>query len=154
MSFFTEVIQPDPRFLSTSRIADLALLEPVFRGKVQRIVIDAASQGIVLSPFETYRSQTRQELLFAQGATKLKTVGVHHFGLACDLVQIVEGEWSWKPSYAFLGPLALKYGLVWGGDWGEPTVQHKFVDADHVQAIAVEDQGRLFNGSWYPDLAV
>jgi hypothetical protein len=31
--------------------------------------------------FETYRSQERQQVLFEQGATQLRTVGVHHHGL-------------------------------------------------------------------------
>lgn len=150
MSFYTEVLQPDTLFTCDKRVANIDLLEPVTRGRVQRIIDDAAAQGVILSVFETYRSQNRQELLFTQGATKLKTVGVHHYGLACDLVVLLGGEPSWKPSYAFLGPLARKYGLVWGGDWGTPG-PHKFVDSDHVQRIAVEDQGRLFNGSWYPD---
>jgi hypothetical protein len=149
-NFYTDVISIDPRFASTVRIYDLALLEPVTRQAVQNIVAAAAAQGLDLMVFETYRSQTRQSLLFNQGASKLRTVGVHHYGLACDLVRLVNGEPSWKVDYSFLGPLANAEGLVWGGDWGAPGVRHSFVDSDHVQRCTVEEQAGLFAGTWYP----
>jgi len=144
-NFFIDVIQKDIRYHSNARIADLALLEPVTRQAVQNIVRDAAALNLPVMVFETYRSQERQALLFAQHATQLQKVGVHHYGLACDLVRLVDGEPSWKASYTFLGMLAHRYNLVWGGDWSS------FIDADHVQRIAVSDQPRLFAGIWYPD---
>jgi D-alanyl-D-alanine carboxypeptidase len=151
MSFYTDVIQSNPLFGSPNRVADLDLLEPVTRDAVQQIVADAAKQGIKLMVFETYRSQQRQTELFNQGATKLRTVGVHHFGLACDLVKDINGQPSWKGNFDFLKDLAENNGLIWGGDWGNDTVVHSFVDSDHVQRINVSDQAKLFNLSWYPD---
>ena len=47
--------------------------------------------------------------------------------------------------------LAENNGLIWGGDWGNDTVVHSFVDSDHVQRINVSDQAKLFNLSWYPN---
>jgi hypothetical protein len=85
-NFYTDVIARDHRFHTTKPIGDLALLEPVTRAKVQQIIADAAAKGIKLMVYETYRSQERQQLLFDQKASQLKTVGVHHYGLACDLV--------------------------------------------------------------------
>jgi D-alanyl-D-alanine carboxypeptidase-like protein len=151
MSFYTEVIQPNPLFTSTKRIADLGLLEPDTRAAVEQIIRDAASKGIKLMVYETYRSQERQTELFNQGASKLRNVGVHHFGLACDLVKDVNGEPSWKGDFGFLKDLAEDNGLIWGGDWGNDTIIHNFVDADHVQRINVADQAKLFDLSWYPD---
>jgi hypothetical protein len=151
MSFYTETIQQDPRFNSTARIFDLALLEPITRANVQAIIADALAMGQELMIFETYRSQDRQAMLFQQGATKLQKVGVHHYGLAADLVRVVDGEPTWKVDYSFLGPLALKYGLIWGGDWGAPEVKHSFIDSDHVQRCTVAQQNDLFAGNWYPD---
>ena len=150
MSFYTDVIQTSPVFESPNRIADLDLLEPITRSAVQDIVAAAANQGIKLMVFETYRSQQRQTELFNQGASKLKTVGVHHFGLACDLVKDVSGQPSWKGDFSFLKDLAENNGLIWGGDWGNDTVVHSFQDTDHVQRINVSDQAKLFNLSWYP----
>ena len=75
---------------------DLDLLEPVTRSLVQQAVQEAATLGISLMVFETYRSQDRQLDLFDQGKSQLHTVGVHHDGLACDLVRDVCGQPSWK----------------------------------------------------------
>lgn len=151
MSFYTEVIQGSPLFTSEKRVADLQLLEPVTRDAVQRILAAASAQNIKLLVFETYRSQERQTELFNQGASKLQKVGVHHFGLACDLVKDINGEPSWKGDFSFLKDLAEANGLIWGGDWGNDTVVHSFVDSDHVQRINVADQAKLFDLSWYPD---
>lgn len=150
-NFYTDVICKDSRFKYPLRVKDVMLLEPVMRSAVMGIIADAAALGIVLMVFETYRSQARQAALFAQGATRLKTVGVHHYGLACDLVKDVDGEPSWKGDFTFLVPLAKKCGLISGIDWGRPDVPHSFVDGCHVQRIALEEQMRLFTGMWYPD---
>ena len=150
-NFYSDVIARDPRFHSTKRICDLALLEPVTRKSVEAIIEDAAALGILLMPFETYRSQERQQELFAQGASKLRAVGVHHYGLACDIVKVVGGEPSWKGDFSFLGHLAQNHGLIWGGDWGAPNHPHTFVDAVHVQRCTVAMQPALFRGTWYPN---
>jgi hypothetical protein len=129
----------------------MALLEPVTRAAVQAIISDADEMGIPMMAFETYRSQELQQIYFRRGVTKLQNVGVHHYGLACDIVKVVDGEPSWDGSFDFLGELAQKHGLIWGGDWGEPDISHSFRDYCHVQRIRVEDQGELFRGEWYPD---
>jgi hypothetical protein len=81
-----------PRFNSANRVADPELLEPVTRAAIANILQDARALGIELMLFETYRSQATQLELFNQGASKLRVVGVHHYGLACDLVKAVAGE--------------------------------------------------------------
>jgi D-alanyl-D-alanine carboxypeptidase len=150
-NFFTDVISNDPRFSSAKRVADPMLLEPVTRKLVQQIVDAARNMGIAVMIFETYRSQERQQELFNNGATKLRTVGVHQFGLACDIVRVVGGEPSWKGDFSFLGQLARSSGLIWGGDWGDPGIKHSFVDSVHVQRCTVARQGDLFAGNFYPD---
>lgn len=121
------------------------------RAAVLAVIEDARALGFELMAFETYRSQNRQQALFDQGASRLKTVGVHHFGLACDLVKVAAGEPSWKGDFSFLGTLAREHGLVWGGDWGDPLVTHTLIDAVHVQRCTVAMQPALFRGSFYPD---
>jgi hypothetical protein len=150
-NFYTDVIKKDARFKSKKRIDDMALLEPVTRKLVEQIVAEAAKDGMKLMVYETYRSQDRQTELFNKKASKLKTVGVHHFGLACDIVKDVGGDPSWKGDWKFLGKLAKKYKLIWGGDWGNPGVKPKFVDAVHVQRCTIAKQKSLFAGKWYPD---
>lgn len=151
MSFYTEVLQQGPWFSDPARHSDRSLLEPTFRRKVEAILADAAAHGVSLMVYETYRSQARQEQLFEAGATGLRQVGVHHYGLAADIVYVAAGEPSWKGDFALLGHLARAHDLVWGGDWGHPWRPTSFPDSDHVQRIAVADQARLFTGAWYPD---
>lgn len=150
-NFFTDVISQDPRFNSAARVSDPSLLEPLTRQLVQQIVDAAQQMGINVMVFETYRSQARQQELFNNGATKLRTVGVHQYGLACDIVRVVGGEPSWKGDFSFLGELAHSSGLIWGGDWGNPNIKHSFVDSVHVQRCTVARQAALFAGAFYPD---
>lgn len=151
MSFFDDVIAKDKRFHSTDAVHDRALLEPVTRGKVDAIIQEAKDLGVNLMAWETYRSTERQELLFQQGATKLKTVGVHHYGLACDLVKSINGQPSWKGDFSIVLKLARKYQLICGADWGTPKVKHTFIDPGHVQRCSLRRQKALFAGKWYPE---
>ncbi len=91
-NFYTDVIAHDPRFESTERISDTALLEPVTARKVAAILADADAHGVRIAVYETYRSKARQVMLFQEGATRLRNVGVHHYGLACDIVLLRGGE--------------------------------------------------------------
>ena len=150
-NFYDNVISKDPRFASAARISDLDLLEPTTRNAVTQIIADAKANGLELMVFETYRSQARQQDLFTHGATQLKTVGVHHYGLACDLVKNINGDPSWKGDFSLLGHLARQYGLIWGGDWGNPGIAHSFIDEPHVQRCSLARQASLFQRSWYPD---
>ena len=150
-SFFTDVIMKDARVESVTRINTLDLLEPGTRERAQAIIADAQAHGVELMVFETFRSRARQLDLFNRGATKLRDVGVHNYGLACDIVKVAGGEPSWKGDFSLLGALARAHGLIWGGDWGTPGVQHGFIDAVHVQRCTVARQAALFRGEWYPD---
>jgi len=150
-NFYTDVIQKDPRFLRLDRVADPALLEPATRRLVEQVIAGAKEMGIALMIYETYRSQARQQQLFEHGASKLRSVGVHHYGLVCDIVRHVGGEPSWKGDWTFLGKLGRANRLIWGGDWGNPKIRHDFVDLVHVQRCTVARQDALFAGKWYPD---
>lgn len=150
-NFYTDVISNDAHFDSPARVTDPSLLEPITRQLVEGIVSAAHQMGIEVMIYETYRSQERQQELFLHGATRLKTVGVHHYGLACDIVRVVGGEPSWKGDFSFLGQLAHSSGLIWGGDWGAPGVKNSFIDSVHVQRCTVARQGDLFAAAWYPE---
>ncbi len=141
-NFYTNTILKSPLFFRSQRTNDLGLLEPTFRQQVEAIIQDAEqNHGTRLVPFETYRSRSRQVKLYNQGASKLKEVGTHHYGLACDLIKVVGG---WKGDFTFLGKLAKQRGLVWGGDWVD------FPDNVHVQKCSVAQQTSLFGCEWYP----
>ena len=149
-NFFQDVIQNDHRYQSLDRIEDIGLLEPTLRGKVASIISDAKVYGFDFMIYETFRSSSRQAQLFDQGETQLKNVGVHHYGIACDIVKNINGSPSWKGDFSLLGQLAKQYGLVWGGDWGRPDLPHRFRDECHVQWCSLSRQATLFTGAWYP----
>lgn len=151
MNFYQSIIKHDYRYNTPHRVSDVALLEPITRIAVQAILSEAKAQGRQVMLFETYRSQRRQEDLYEEGVTQLRHVGVHHYGLAADIVKVVDGEPNWDGSFGWLRDLAVKHGLISGIDWGQPDVHHGFIDECHVQRIAVHDQNKLFSGNWYPD---
>jgi hypothetical protein len=154
MSFYSDVLAKSPLFRTTKAVNDLALLEPVTRAAVVAIIADAKAMGKDLRVLETYRSCERQAVLFQRKATRLKTVGCHHYGVAADLGLYVNGKYEGRAEpYRFLIELCAKHGLISGLDWGQPGKKNSFVDAGHVQRLAVKDQPRLFAGVFYPDPA-
>jgi LAS superfamily LD-carboxypeptidase LdcB len=100
-TFYADVVAKDARFASSVSIGDPVLLEPMTRQLVERLVSAARQMGIEVMIYETYRSQDRQQELFNSGASKLRTVGVHHYGLACDIVRSVGGEPAGKATSPF-----------------------------------------------------
>lgn len=144
-TFYTDTIQKDSRFNSPELCKDVSLLEPNTRRKVAAIIADAAFAGHELIVIETYRSEARQEQLFAQGATELRKVGCHHYGVACDLAFVDNGKVNWSADWSVLAQLAANHNLVSGYNW-------RFKDDDHVQNCAVSDQPALFDGIFYPDI--
>ena len=141
---FLAKLRRDPRYRSPDRVSSPDLLYPPFRTIVERIVLQAKAKGQEFVIFETYRSTERQTQLFREGRTKLRNVGVHHYGLAADLVRKVDGRLTWEADYTLLGQLAKARGLIWGGDW------KTFPDSVHLQYIPVRDQARLLRGEWFP----
>ena len=151
MSFYTDVIQKDPRFNSTVVITDVSLLEPGTRVAVAKMIVLAHESGHELAVGETYRSQARQALCFKNGATKLRKVGCHGFGVACDLKLLINGKYDPNGEhYKFLEELCTKVGLISGIGWGTPKQHHSFTDWDHVQRVPIFRQNDLFAKKWYP----
>jgi len=154
-NFYTDVLQSDSRFHSAEPIRDMALLEPVFRGQVEAFMAAARAAGNELIVTETYRSSELQQRYFDEGKTQLRTVGVHHYGLAVDFAKLVDGQPSWDGDWTFCVGLAKQVStagrvVISGVDWGRPDQPHSFVDSDHIQGCTIEQQAGLFAGSWYP----
>lgn len=150
-NFYQDVIVKSPRFTSKTCVKDLELLEPVTRAAVLAVIADARAEGVTLAVGETYRSVERQRELYARGATRLRSVGTHGFGVAADLWIMIGKQISWRADYSILTRLGKKHGLISGRDWGHPDRPHTFLDQDHLQRVHVEDQAKLFSGAWYPD---
>ena len=151
-NFYTNVIRNSKAFRSDNRYGGMDLLEPGTRKAVADMVAEAHEEGHDLRVLETYRSQTRQGKLFMQHFTKLRVVGCHGYGVACDFGVFVDGKYAEddKP-YRFLKDLARKHGMVSGLDWGHSDGRaNTFVDSGHVQRVPIFRQNALFAGTWYP----
>jgi hypothetical protein len=150
-NFYTDTICKNPRRTSTSVITDETLMEPGTRKAVDKAIIMSAAAGHRLIVGETYRSRTRQHELYLAHATQLSQVGMHGYGLACDLKLMIDGKYDPNGEhYRFLEDVCRKCGLIAGADWGTTEKQHNFHDWDHVQRVPVFRQKSIMNGTWYP----
>lgn len=91
--------------------------------------------GIVIRVSQGMRTFKEQQALYDLGRTKAGKVvtnakpgsSFHQYGLAVDLVEIINGGVDWGFDMAKLVPYADKYGIEWGGNW------HSFKDYPHFQ---------------------
>jgi peptidoglycan LD-endopeptidase CwlK len=112
---------------------DLAHCHPLLLPKVQAWLRAAKDAGLDPLITCTYRPQSEQDKLYAQGRTTPGKVVTwtrhsnHSFALgntpsslAIDFVPIVYGKAVWTanhPHWKALGALAAAQGLVWGGNF-------------------------------------
>jgi len=154
MSFYTDVIQKDPRYNSphvNDVVCDMNLLEPGFRAAVVQMMNMAKADGHDLRVAETYRSQARQHYLYTKGFTQVSHVGVHGYGLAADLQLLVNGKYDPNGShYIFMHVYSTRCKVISGQGWGTAKAPHSFTDWDHIQRIPVFRQDAVFSGAWYP----
>ena len=95
---------------------DLDVLAPEFRDRLERVIERMESEfGYKVEVTETYRSQDRQNALFAQGRTEPGQVVTwtrasnHTIGRAADL--IIDGSYDTPEAYARLARIAREEGL-------------------------------------------
>lgn len=151
MSWYSDKIKINPAYILTQRVNTPDILYPPFGCSLIKLFATARSEGLLICIYETYRSQERQLELFNKGATKLKKNGMHHFGIATDLIFLdPHGNPSWDAKYnwARMGKIGQSFGLVWGGSWSD------FVDKPHFQLIpaTVSAQARII-AEHYPSYA-
>lgn len=140
-NFFTDKIQRDPRYRASGVVKDVDLLEPGFRARVDALFAESKAAGTELQITETFRSSERQRALFVGGKTRLRKVGVHHYGLAVDTVKRVKGRLTYDGDWTFMAPLLARHGLHPSGLSG---------DFNHIQGVTQAQQAGLFAGTWYP----
>lgn len=112
-------------------------LQPLVKRKADLIVKEMAILGHKVHVFEGYRTNQRQNELFAQGRTTKGNIitnakggeSLHNYGVAVDIVFGEEGKPSWAESHPWvmLGNLGKRHGFTWGGDWKE------FSDRPHFE---------------------
>lgn len=113
-------------------ITDLNSLHPYFRDKIIELISRCKAKGIELAVVEGYRTRAKQseyqnmgKKYTRSGAGKSK----HQYGLAVDLVPIVNGKAQWHNRALWLkvGVVGEKLGLRWGGRW------RKLYDPGHFE---------------------
>jgi peptidoglycan L-alanyl-D-glutamate endopeptidase CwlK len=93
----------------------------------RKFVAKCKEQGIEILITSTYRSIQEQDALYAQGRTKPGAIvtnarggySFHNFGVAFDIVPIVNGKAQWNSIALFrrCGDIGKSLGLEWAGDW-------------------------------------
>ena len=118
---------------------NLADLRPEVRPLVDKFLAACIAAGIDVLVTCVYRSGAEQNALYAQGRTTpgLKVTNAqagqsaHNFGLAIDVVPIVNGKPDWDgmdPVWQQIGSIGQAAGLEWYGAPGQP-----FPELPHFQ---------------------
>lgn len=145
MNWYEDGIKKHRRYQFTDLTSDIDILHPQFAFSILKLFINAHKEGLKVCVFETYRSQERQLDLFNKGKTKLSKNGMHHFGVAADVVfRTDKNQPIWQGNWEALGRIGKDLGLFWGGDW------ESFRDYPHFQLIlaTVPEQAKISSGNY------
>lgn len=117
--FYCKNIICSPHYFSGNIVSDYQLLIPELYEKYQAIYLAwmHSHPNEPIRIFETYRSMKRQNFVYQQKQSKVKSSGYHHFGCAFDIVFIDNGNPSWNGNYKELQKLAELNGLFKAGSW-------------------------------------
>lgn len=107
---------------SLPMITDLNALHPYFRDKAIELINRCRQKGIELAIVETYRTHAKQTEYKSMGRKYTRSgagKSKHQYGLAIDVVPIVNGEPVWHNKYLWrrVGVIGEQLGLRWGGRW-------------------------------------
>lgn len=118
-------------------------LAPAIRPKVDQFLASCRAAGIDVLVTSTLRTLEEQAALYAQGRSAAGPIvtrakpgsSAHNFGLAVDVVPIVNGKPEWtfnymhpSPTWDKVGRLGRLAGLEWFGAPGAP-----YIEACHFQ---------------------
>src|SRR5574343_557553 len=117
--------------------------------------------GVKLLVAQALRIPNEQNDLYAQGRTKAGKIvtnakafeSYHNYGLAFDVVRMVDGKADWTPVDAKIAAIAKRFGFAWGGEW-------KFKDYPHFEKnygygsnpLRSGLNKKIPSGSYYPTL--
>jgi len=106
-------------------IVELHALHPYFRDRIIQLINVCKEQGIELSIVESYRTHAKQHEYKSMGAKYTRSgagKSKHQYGLAVDLVPIVDSVAVWDDIALWrkIGVAGEKLGLRWGGRWKHP----------------------------------
>lgn len=85
---------------------------------IGRLVVASHAKGIDLLPHCFYRTQKEQDVLYADGKSRVKH-SKHQDWLAIDFVVVKNNKavWTINEDYEWVGELWESMGHTWGGKW-------------------------------------
>ncbi len=105
-------------------IQRITTLHPLVRDTFTKFIDAAESElNITLRVTHALRTIAEQNALYAQGRTTAGKIvtnakggqSFHNYGLAIDVVEMINGKPNWEFDFAKLKPIADRFGIVWGG---------------------------------------
>ncbi|MCI1746574.1 MAG: M15 family metallopeptidase [Heyndrickxia oleronia] len=124
----------------TSACRDISELNPVAQKACKLFMEECKKAGLGIFITETYRSQARQDYLYAQGRTRpgnkvTWTLKSNHTGrMAWDIAVNQPKSLYDTATLKKAGAIAKKLGITWGGDWTETPDQPHFEVKSNWQA--------------------
>lgn len=130
-------------------------LHPKLQALCGQHIYTCKMRGVNVQVTNTLRDAEYQAYLYAQGRTRAgnivtnaQLIGPHGFGLAYDVVPVVNGAAVWNNDklWAVAGEEGKKLGLAWGGDW------KSIVDKPHFEYTGGLTGAQLRSGqrpSWW-----
>ncbi len=109
------------------RYSSIALLAPCARAAFQALQHEL-SKDTPFQLFETYRDPDAQRAVLEAGRSKAEPFeSPHQFGLACDFVPRINGNWTWAvpiEEWDVLAAKAAEAGLLVPIAWDRGHVEH------------------------------
>jgi len=133
-------------------IKDIAELTPIAQKACKAFLYECEQQGLKVRITETYRSQERQNELYAQGRTKAGQIVTwtknsrHTSRRAWDICQDIKGkEYSDTAFFKRCGAIANELGITWGGTWKTPDMPHFEIGEIWGEEEMTTEEKRKFN---------
>lgn len=109
----------------SQRCSDVGLLHPFMQERILAVLEDCKKAGLQVKVFETLRTLERQKYL-VENKHSWTLKSYHRLGLACDIVFLKNGQWSWRQEHDWdtLAYIAEKNGLTSGWRWTKRDGPH------------------------------
>lgn len=122
---------------TTTACRDISELTPNAQKACRLFLEKCEENGLKVRITETYRSQKRQNWLYAQGRTRKGNVVTwtknsrHTSRRAWDICKDVKGqEYSDSGFFKACGQIAKELNITWGGTWKQADTPHFEIDTD------------------------
>lgn len=115
-------------------------LNPAIRDKVRKLLKKWFDSGLFVRITEdgNFRTFQQQQEIYNKGRDKNGNVidkskvvtnakpgqSYHNYGLAFDIIPIVNGKGTYNFDFSKLKPDAISLGFKWGGDWKKPKTDN------------------------------